>query len=46
VVEVPANHVELIRGPLLFPDDGPVACWPQVKAWLPRPVEDGDKPSP
>lgn len=22
-----ANHVELIRGPLLFPDPGPVACW-------------------
>jgi pimeloyl-ACP methyl ester carboxylesterase len=25
-----ANHVELIRGPLLYPDPGPVACMP----WL------------
>jgi pimeloyl-ACP methyl ester carboxylesterase len=25
-----ANHVELIRGPLLYPDPGPVACMPFV----------------
>ncbi|GIW88364.1 MAG: hypothetical protein KatS3mg108_2688 [Isosphaeraceae bacterium] len=29
-----ANHVELIRGPLLYPDPGPVACMPQVLRWL------------
>jgi pimeloyl-ACP methyl ester carboxylesterase len=29
-----ANHVELIRGPLLYPDPGPVACMPQVLEWL------------
>lgn len=31
---IPANHVEIIRGPLLFPESGPVACWPVVQAWL------------
>ena len=25
-----ANHVELIRGPMLYPDPGPVACMPFV----------------
>jgi pimeloyl-ACP methyl ester carboxylesterase len=25
-----ANHAELIRAPLLFPDPGPVACMPEV----------------
>jgi alpha-beta hydrolase superfamily lysophospholipase len=29
-----ANHAELIRAPLLFPDPGPVACIPQVLEWL------------
>jgi pimeloyl-ACP methyl ester carboxylesterase len=29
-----ANHVELIRGPLLYPEPGPVACMPQVLEWL------------
>jgi pimeloyl-ACP methyl ester carboxylesterase len=33
-----ANHVELIRGPLLYPDPGPVACMPQILEWLPKPV--------
>lgn len=27
---VAANHVELIRGPLLYPDPGPIACLPFV----------------
>jgi pimeloyl-ACP methyl ester carboxylesterase len=35
---IPANHVELIRGPLLYPDPGPVACMPQLLEWLPRPA--------
>jgi pimeloyl-ACP methyl ester carboxylesterase len=29
-----ANHVELIRGPLLYPEPGPVACMPKVLEWL------------
>ena len=29
-----ANHVELIRGPMLYPEPGPIACMPQVLAWL------------
>jgi hypothetical protein len=29
-----ANHVELIRGPLLYPAPGPVACMPQLLEWL------------
>jgi pimeloyl-ACP methyl ester carboxylesterase len=29
-----ANHVELIRGPLLYPDPGPVICMPYVLRWL------------
>jgi pimeloyl-ACP methyl ester carboxylesterase len=29
-----ANHAELIRAPLLFPDPGPVACMPDVFRWL------------
>jgi pimeloyl-ACP methyl ester carboxylesterase len=31
-----ANHVELIRGPLLYPDPGPVACMPFVVERLER----------
>ena len=27
---IESNHVELIRGPLLYPDPGPVACLPFV----------------
>lgn len=34
-----ANHVELIRGPLLYPEPGPVACMP----WLLKRV--GPKPA-
>jgi pimeloyl-ACP methyl ester carboxylesterase len=33
-VVIHANHVELIRGPALYPDPGPVACMPWVLAWL------------
>ena len=29
-VTIHANHAELIRAPLLFPDPGPVACMPFV----------------
>jgi pimeloyl-ACP methyl ester carboxylesterase len=32
-----ANHLELIRAPLLFPDPGPVASMPDLLRWL---VED------
>ena len=33
-VVIHANHVELVRGPLLYPDPGPVACMPVVLKWL------------
>jgi len=33
-VTIHANHAELIRAPLLFPDPGPVACMPYVLRWL------------
>jgi hypothetical protein len=33
-VTIPANHAELIRAPLLYPDDGPVPCMPYVLRWL------------
>ena len=29
-----ANHLELIRAPLLFPDPGPVASMPELLRWL------------
>jgi hypothetical protein len=32
-----ANHAELIRAPLLYPDPGPVACMPYLLRWLPAP---------
>lgn len=35
-VVIHANHVELVRGPLLYPEPGPVACMPQVLKWLGR----------
>jgi pimeloyl-ACP methyl ester carboxylesterase len=35
-VTIHANHAELIRAPLLFTDDGPVACMPYLLRWLPR----------
>lgn len=37
-VVIPANHVELIRGPMLYPEPGPVACMPYLLEWLGRPV--------
>ncbi|MEW4567460.1 alpha/beta fold hydrolase [Tautonia sp. JC769] len=33
-VVIPVNHVELIRGPIFYPDPGPVACQPFVSRWL------------
>ncbi len=33
-VTIHANHAELIRAPLLYPDPGPVACMPYVLRWL------------
>ena len=36
-----ANHVELVRGPLLYPDPGPVACMPVVLRWLKADREKG-----
>ena len=27
-------HVELVRGPLLYPEPGPVVCMPIVLKWL------------
>ena len=33
-VTIHANHAELIRAPLLFPDPGPVACMPDLLLWL------------
>ncbi len=33
-VVIHANHVELVRGPLLYPDPGPVVCMPVVLKWL------------
>ncbi len=33
-VVIPANHVELIRAPLLYPDPGPIVGLPYVLRWL------------
>lgn len=33
-VVIHADHVALIRAPLLYPDPGPVACMPFVLRWL------------
>ena len=33
-VVIHANHAELIRAPLLYPDPGPVACMPYILRWL------------
>ncbi len=38
-VVIPVNHVELIRGPLLYPEPGPIACLPYILQWL-ETVED------
>ena len=35
-VTIHANHAELIRAPLLFNDEGPVACMPHLLRWLPK----------
>ncbi len=35
---LPVNHVELIRGPLLYPDPGPIACLEFVLQRLPKPL--------
>jgi pimeloyl-ACP methyl ester carboxylesterase len=40
-VVIHANHVELVRGPLLYPDPGPVACMPVVLKWLKEDQEKG-----
>jgi pimeloyl-ACP methyl ester carboxylesterase len=33
-ITIRANHAELIRAPLLYPDEGPVPCMPYVLRWL------------
>jgi pimeloyl-ACP methyl ester carboxylesterase len=33
-VTIHSNHVELIRGPMLYPDPGPVVCMPYLLRWL------------
>jgi hypothetical protein len=33
-ITIHANHAELIRAPMFFPDPGPVACMPYVLRWL------------
>lgn len=40
-VTIPANHVELIRGPLLYPDPGPVATMPLILDRLGRDFDAG-----
>jgi pimeloyl-ACP methyl ester carboxylesterase len=42
-VTMHANHAELIRAPLLFPDPGPVACMPYVLRWLNEDRERNDR---
>lgn len=43
-VVIPSNHVELIRGPLFFPEPGPVDCEPYVLRWLAEslPIDRGE----
>ena len=43
-VVIHANHAELIRAPLLFPDPGPVACMPQLLRWLGKPPAPAEAP--
>jgi pimeloyl-ACP methyl ester carboxylesterase len=40
-----ANHLELIRAPLLFPEPGPVASMPDLLRWLgeDRPIDPGHR---
>jgi pimeloyl-ACP methyl ester carboxylesterase len=33
-VTIRANHAELIRAPMFYPDEGPVPCMPYVLRWL------------
>jgi hypothetical protein len=33
-ITIHANHAELIRAPMFFPDEGPVPCMPYVLRWL------------
>lgn len=33
-VVIHANHAELIRAPMFYPDEGPVPCMPYVLRWL------------
>ena len=40
-VVIHANHVELVRGPLLYPEPGPVVCMPNVLKWLKADREKG-----
>ncbi len=45
-VTLHANHAELIRAPLLFPDPGPVACMPEVLRWLKEDqMRSGERPT-
>jgi hypothetical protein len=43
-VTIHANHAELIRAPLLYPDPGPVACLPIVLRWLKNDVSSHRNP--
>ena len=45
-VVIHANHAELIRAPLLYPDPGPVACMPYLLRWLKNDQADGPAPTP
>jgi pimeloyl-ACP methyl ester carboxylesterase len=40
-----ANHAELIRAPLLFPDPGPVACMSDLLRWLKTDLERSERSS-
>lgn len=41
-----ANHLELIRAPLLYPEPGPVASMPYILRWLAARPDATDKPRP
>lgn len=43
-VTLPANHLELIRAPLLYPEPGPVVCMPFVLRWLAKDLPVATKP--
>jgi pimeloyl-ACP methyl ester carboxylesterase len=42
-VTIHANHAELIRAPLFFPDPGPVVSMPYILRWLKAPVPPGNE---